>query len=76
MEDGGWVMEERDLLVLRGLRMDLVTSARGFGPDNHSAGRHLEAGREISNKVSRTHHSQCFFPCREDASRCREKQSR
>ena len=37
--------------------MDLVTSAGGHGPQNQPVCRHLEVGREIRNKLSRTHHS-------------------
>ena len=58
------------------LLMDLVTSNGGHGPDNQPASWLLDVGREIRNKLSRTHNSQCFFSYREDASRCGEEQSR
>jgi len=56
--------------------MDLVTSTGAHRPGKQPADGHLEVGREISNKLSSTHDSQCFFSCREDALRCGEKQSR
>lgn len=55
--------------------MDLVTSAEGHGPDNQPVSGHLKVGREIRNKLSRTHYSQCFFSRMEDALRCGEKQT-
>lgn len=57
------------------LLMDLVTSAEGHGPDNQPVSGHLKVGREIRNKLSRTHYSQCFFSRMEDALRCGEKQT-
>lgn len=56
--------------------MVLVTSTGGHWSGNQPVSEHLEVDREIRNKLSRTHHSQCFFSCREDALRCGEKQSR